>query len=306
MSNPGESGPANIAAAGGTTEIDHASAHGPNPPHADPDPAMSDGAFVTARIGCHSCGYSLIGAPVASRCPECGSPVTDSMRGILLQFAGQGYLRQLLTGHSWVLNGILVQILAWAARVIVGAVAGVSGSGAASLVATAISAVGTLITIWIFLGYLKMTEVDPQFTGEDRPDRDRRITRIASICSIVFGGIVIIISLGVQVSPTALGDAGTIIADVATLGGFLALAVQFFGMMGYQQWLGRRIPDQWISRRAKTYRWLLPLLATVGALVLIGPLIALVMYWNLLDRMRKHLKSIVKTGAPATLPKMTA
>jgi hypothetical protein len=37
-------------------------------------------------------------------------------------------------------------------------------------------------------------------------------------------------------------------------------------------------------------------LYTVGALILIGPLIALVLYWNFLDRMRKHLKAIEAGG----------
>lgn len=50
------------------------------------------------------------------------------------------------------------------------------------------------------------------------------------------------------------------------------------------------------------YRWLLPVIYVVGAIVVIGPLIALVMYWNLLDRVRKHLKSIEATGMPAELP----
>jgi hypothetical protein len=37
-------------------------------------------------------------------------------------------------------------------------------------------------------------------------------------------------------------------------------------------------------------------------IAIIGPLIALVMYWNLLDRFRKHTGSIIKNGMPAALP----
>ena len=40
--------------------------------------------------------------------------------------------------------------------------------------------------------------------------------------------------------------------------------------------------------------WLGPLLQTVGLLLIgLGPLIALVMYWNMLDVMRKHIKRIL-------------
>jgi len=49
------------------------------------------------------------------------------------------------------------------------------------------------------------------------------------------------------------------------------------------------------------------LLFTIGAFfLLLGPLIALILYWNLLDRMRKHLIAIEKTGEPAQLPHMAA
>lgn len=36
-------------------------------------------------------------------------------------------------------------------------------------------------------------------------------------------------------------------------------------------------------------------------MLFLGPLIALIIYWNLLDRMRKHLKSILATGRPAAV-----
>jgi hypothetical protein len=37
----------------------------------------------------------------------------------------------------------------------------------------------------------------------------------------------------------------------------------------------------------------------------LGPLVALVLYWNILDRFRKHVKSILTVGTPATLTKMS-
>jgi hypothetical protein len=74
--------------------------------------------------------------------------------------------------------------------------------------------------------------------------------------------------------------------------------------MRYTRWVAGRVPDAHMVGRTKTYMWLLPLLYTVGILIIVGPLIALVMYWNLLDRLRKHLTSIASTGQPAKLPKM--
>jgi hypothetical protein len=97
----------------------------------------------------------------------------------------------------------------------------------------------------------------------------------------------------------------SILTGIVSLLSMIAWAVQFFAMMLYTRWLGSRVPDQWIIKRTKTYMWLLPLLTTVGVvLVGLGPIIALVLYWNLLDRMRKHLKSIESSGAPASLKNM--
>lgn len=85
----------------------------------------------------------------------------------------------------------------------------------------------------------------------------------------------------------------------------IAWAVLFFAVMRYTRWVAGRVPDQWIVRRTKTYMWLLPVLNTLGILLIgLGPIIALVLYWNLLDRLRKHTKSIVASGAPAALPRM--
>ncbi len=78
--------------------------------------------------------------------------------------------------------------------------------------------------------------------------------------------------------------------------GLLALgvsAVQFFAAMLYLRWLAPRLPDDEVDAWARRLMWLGPLLVTVGALIVVGPLIAMVLYWNLLDRVRRNLKQIM-------------
>lgn len=259
--------------------------------------AQAQGPVIDSDRSCVKCGYNLRGLAYSGNCPECGTAVQFSLRGILLQFANPEYLNKVLTGHSWVLNAILVSIVLMLVNIVVAVGLKVQGAEVAA------SGLSIFISIWSFLGYLKLTEPDPMFTGTERPDSARQVVRIAAMVSIAANTLAVIVG-GVAL---AGGGAGALpivmISGALALLGYIAFAVQFFAMMNYTMWLARRVPDQWIVKRATTYRWLLPVLSTVGVLLIgLGPLIALVLYWNLLDRMRKHLKSIVATGTPANLP----
>ena len=86
-----------------------------------------------------------------------------------------------------------------------------------------------------------------------------------------------------------------------SLVGMAVLVARLVMTMQFAMGVSQAIPDRWAYRRARLYRWLLPVLGTVGVLVIIGPLVMLVLYWNLLDRVRKHLDSIAKTGKPADI-----
>lgn len=265
----------------------------------EPSPqAVSIHPVIEGRRACVKCGYSIEGLFANGHCPECGTPVAESLRGDLLQHAGKDYLRTILTGHAWVLNGVLAIIVVQVTTLLGSIAAAMRGASTPPREFTAIvSLLGLAVSVWIFLGYVKLTEPDPQFNGLERPDTARRLVRLGAIVTIVVGVIASVLYLSTSVS-------GIVVLVLAALQlvGLAAFAVQFLAMMNYTIWLGRRIPDQWIIRRAAMYRWLLPVVAVVGAIVLfLGPLVALIMYWNLLDRMRKHLKSIVADGHPASL-----
>lgn len=80
--------------------------------------------------------------------------------------------------------------------------------------------------------------------------------------------------------------------SVAVLESVVSLAA-YFPELSYLAWLARGVPDEPMRRRAMLLLWLGPLLMTVGIVLLgLGPLIALVLYWNLLDKFRKVFKSI--------------
>lgn len=268
---------------------------------------MSQGPqpVLTDDRACMQCGYNLKGLPLSGNCPECARAVEDSLRGVFLQYASDRYLKTTLSGLSLVLNGILVMIVVNVA----GAVT--SSAFASSGVELVMSAIGMVPSVMLVLGYWRYTAPDPQFTGQEPPNAARKVMRIA-VCVQAGGtffmflsGLLTLTVVGNQ--PTAGSSIASLLFGVTMLVGIVGLAawlVQFFATMRYTRWMASRVPDALIIRRTKTYMWLLPVIGAVGLFVLIGPLIALVLYWNLHDRLRKHLKSIIATGQPATLKGM--
>jgi hypothetical protein len=85
----------------------------------------------------------------------------------------------------------------------------------------------------------------------------------------------------------------TLLVVVMNLASLAASGLQFFASMIYLRWLAPRLPDDRVFKRAKMLMWLGPLLMTVGAFILIGPLVALVLYYNLLNWVRLDLKRIL-------------
>ena len=79
----------------------------------------------------------------------------------------------------------------------------------------------------------------------------------------------------------------------------LAGLVQFFAAMLYVRWLATRIPARDIHERAQNYLWLLPVIYLVGSCIIIGPLVASILFLLLLNSVRLRLKSIREHQARA-------
>ncbi len=265
-----------------------------------------NGSMVVVEVdrNCIQCGYNLRGSPLAGKCPECGTDVSRSLQGILLQYASPDYQRSVESGLGLVLNGILVSIV----LVVVNILLAFAGGGWVVIVGAAL---GLIPQVMLVLGYLRYTTPDPQFVGTETPDAARNLARIAVLVGAGCALVQFLLQLGLLAGGNAaVGGAsgasglGMVLAGalaVVSLLSLVAWAVQFFAVIKYTRWMAKRVPDGWIVDKTKLYIWLLPVLATVGALVLIGPLIALVLYWNLHHRLRKQVQSIIATGSPAAL-----
>ncbi len=296
----------------------------PNPDLQDSGQAASSGQALglagTAGATCVACGYPLRGLSSEGVCPECGTPVRESLQGMLLQHASRDYLRSLRVGVTIVMVGVIASIFTGILAEVGGSVIGATGlttrAGARSIAQATEAGLDLLTSIALFFGYVKLTEPDPRFVDGREPNGARKVVRVTAaimiVTALVATAVAALAQLGVGTRGLAVGNAGAIanavaapaeiVGTLAWIVGAIAWVVQFFAMMQYVRWLASRVPDFRLATWSTRYMWLLPLLFTVGCVLLgLGPIVAFVLYWVHLYRLRRQLVCIERTGAPAHL-----
>ncbi len=261
-------------------------------------------SLVTADRYCIQCAYLLRGLPTSGKCPECGTEVAMSLREPMLGSASLDYVRKVNSGLNFVLYGILFLVLMMILSI--GAVF-VMGAANAQL---AMHAAGLIGSIMIYMGYWYYTQPDPGQVAEEKQRAARKVIRIvvAIQAVVALAHLVLGLIFGYNAPPGVRGaapgaappDAIALVIGALGIASAVAWIIQYFAVMRYTRWLASRVPDRWIVKRTKVYMWLLPVLSTVGTLVIVGPLIALILYWNLLDRLRKHTRAVL-AGKPRVL-----
>lgn len=288
------------------------------------NPGLDDASVEPAAMGseqgvvvidrpCIACSYNLRGLPVEGVCPECGVSVERSLSGDLLRFASPAYLASIHRGVFLVVATIIGQIIVSMGAVVLGMLVGFLAANPGSTAQTqlpivlgwVLQGVLAVINFMLLYGWWLLSEPDPGFTGRDDGSKARQWVRILTAVQGAMNAVVFMVQiiLGGTGRPFMLGGdlVVLVLLGVSVLATF-AWAAAFFAQMLYVRWLSRRVPDAWIEKRTRLLIWLGPVLVTVGAACLmIGPLVALVMYWNMLDRLRQRIKQIrdelsVETG----------
>ena len=287
-------------------------------------------ASVLDSKPCLSCGYDLKGLSSAGVCPECNAPVLRSLQGDLLQYASLGYLKTLKQGCLIVEISFAASIILGGLG-IAGAISSAALLGSAragEFIAAGAEALGATIGL---LGWWIFSSQDPGLTGEDVGANARKILRIALIGAAVTALVKLCLvfvpgfsqALRNLAVPTAAGGVvpsnpsgngkggyisfgglttrvggGASLWPAILMGsvGLLSLALtitKFFASMLYLRGIVRRMPDPAIEVHVKRFMWLGPLLYTVGiALCGLGPIIAFIMNWVIVDKARQRLNSI--------------
>lgn len=238
---------------------------------------------------CLRCGYNLRGLTAAGACPECGMPVSRSLQGNLLIFSSPEYLANLNRGLVIILVSVIARFAAHIASIGL-AVVMVSAGGNTTILDQLVKGLTFPVAVLSLVGWWYFSAPDPAIVGYDTGDGPRKVVRWTVIIAAAATFAALGSSLLVSSSATPIGLSG--IVGLATILSSAAGLVQFFASMMYVRWLGPRIPDRSITEKAAEYMWLLPLIYVLGACIVIGPFVAVIMYYVLLNKVRVKVSEI--------------
>jgi len=214
------------------------------------------------------------------------------MHGNRLIYSDPQYVATLHTGVLCILLGVFLLIAGGAglliAQMVVEEYWG-AGHWTAALIESTMAVGNVGLSFLSVAGWWLFSTPDQAIIGHDTGDRPRRVLRVA----VVISALVLILD--------AVGEfwlyqfAGSdLIAALGSMAGTIAWLVSFFASLLYVRWLARRLPNHAIQERATQYLWLLPIVFIVGMCILIGPLVATVMYLVLLYDVAVNLRIIMR------------
>jgi hypothetical protein len=261
-------------------------------------PSDDEAALVHLDVGCAGCGYGLIGESYAGACPRCDVPVRRTVLPTDLILADARHLRRLRRGLTLVLAGILGQIVVGVGLVVSQAILSGVVPGLTPPMWEAIHAVGgVVVALVVAQGWWLFTEQDAERRYMVAGRTSAGMVRRAVFAHTVFVAIVLLGQWLAVLPALHQWHAGLVLTVRASgVGALVTLVVQFFGVMAYLGHAARGLRDARLTRLVRTRTWSCALWSTVGILLVgLGPLVALILYYNTIAAVRLRLGVVIRS-----------
>jgi hypothetical protein len=205
-------------------------------------------------LSCRHCAYNLRGMTEDGACPECGTSVGRSLLGDQLRFSDPVWVRTLATGMTWIVWGFVLGILLAVALMIL-------GFTIPNLDPYVISAIGSVSSLVMLVGYWKVTAPEPGVL--EAPGMTlRSFVRWATVA----GAVVSLTSqFAVILDPITAGV-------VKGIGGLIGMA-GFLALFVYARRLALRVPDDSLAHQTRVVMW--GLVSSLGVLIVSGVILAI-------------------------------
>lgn len=239
---------------------------------------------------CLQCEYNLRGLGVDHLCPECGAPVARSLQWTgLLMDAPASYLARLHRGTLLVLCGLVAPFAPMLAMIASLPLLFFFSPPSAALnwVSMATLPAASLLLV---VGWSMLAAQEPGRTPTAPMRSTKRLLRILGV------GLVLC------VMPSLLASVWTAWRGGQPWVGFLraGLTVLWYALLlGHMvaalallRRLALRVPNPGLARYALRLTWLVPLLATLGACLVLGPLVALLLMIIAVGWLRSNLTRV--------------
>ena len=253
--------------------------------------------------GCIWCEYDLSGTDPDGRCPECGVPVVHSIGRSALGSVSTQRLRSIHLGFRMVTILILAYIIA-IITLMLSLFLGMfmlNTGGALIFLFGGIALLTVLIPFGVVVGWFKLSKpMDALPQQLDAPERRKQLRVslwVLLVTMLLFIGLGMVFSF-LQINQSDWVLEAYLIAARLIL--FTVLLISFIFMVRYMGWFARLVRNRKMYRRSKHLVWSGPLIAIVGSVLLfLGPLITLILYWNMVEYIRRDLKKIINARATA-------
>jgi hypothetical protein len=258
-------------------------------------PAEQDA--LQTDVPCRNCRFNLRGLSPQGNCPECGLAIAQTIRRDAMALAPREYIMKLRRGAALV----AFTPIGWMAAFAMTHVDWIVFDSDIFDARNAFQLMSFALLATLLWGYWLLASADTlERTGAGEALRDPRPAMRGGIILILLAAVVV---LARPIFPAR--DPGfTALAGAAGVVGIVGIVLVHFGSMTRVIQLAAALPDEPFSRQARTYRWLLPVIALLGALVMVGPLVAVVIYVLIMNKLRVGLNRVMEAQAQQSMDRL--